>query len=374
MSEGAVLARIMRSVEFTRSEAPRVLLYTPVVNGNPFQELLYGALWGRGIAPIPVPDARDLRYAAHAVEAGGLAAVHLHWTTNLFAGCSTDDDVRRVGSEFLEMIEGLRNVGVKFIWTVHNRLPHDCQHPISHVEFRRQLAELADIIHVMSAHAVAYVGQLYELPPEKVVVIPHPAYLGVYPSFATQIDARVRLDLGVDDLVIAAVGGLRPYKQLDRLHEAFRAASMSNPRLRLVVAGAPAPDMAKTLDDLRRDPWVVVIARQLPDRAISDVIIASDVVACAYDSPITSGASILAMSLGRPVIAPRRPVTDDVLGDAAVVVNPDDAEEFRDCLRSLDRDDLRKRGARAFERASAVRYDIVAQQFADAIGRSLDLP
>ncbi len=109
------------------------------------------------------------------------------------------------------------------VWTAHNVLPHDTAFPDVDVELRRGVVARADIVHVLSEGTVAAAAPLYEIPPGKVLHLPHPAYLGVYPDDVSDADARRTYGLGADDIVFGLVGHLRPYKGLDELLDAFES-------------------------------------------------------------------------------------------------------------------------------------------------------
>jgi glycosyltransferase involved in cell wall biosynthesis len=365
-------ARVLESVEWTGGPAPRVVLYTPAIRGNPIQDMLYSQLWDRGIAPIGVHDHEHLEAAVAAVEVGGQAAIHLHWTNLIVPIEGTRELLEDNAQRFLDRIFAMKQMGVRFVWTIHNPLPHDARFPHVHLEFSRRLAEAADLIHLWSEHAIDEITPFYELPLERVVAVPHPSYIGVYPDYADQPTCRQRLELGPDDLVIAVVGAIRPYKQLDRLYAAFnQAARVSPERLRLVVGGEPGHDrqVVELLAMLRSDPAVTVVARRLSDRMMSDIVLAADVVACTYDSPIASGASMLALSLGRPVVVPDRKVSAELVGDAGIVVDLEQPGALTDRLTGLRRDDLAPMRRVARQRAEAFPIDKSAAAFADAIER-----
>ena len=91
------------------------------------------------------------------------------------------------------------------------------------MELRRGVVARADVVHVLSEGTVAAAASLYEIPADKVLHLPHPAYLGVYPDDVSDADARRTYGLGADDIVFGLVGHLRPYKGLDELLDAFES-------------------------------------------------------------------------------------------------------------------------------------------------------
>jgi len=366
-SGSEVVADIFRSTDLTGTAAPRVLLYAPRATRNPYQALLYSALWARGIAPIAAPTLPSLRHAEAAIAAGGSAAVHVHWTSTITAAATSADDHRLRSARFLTMLDELRSIGVTVLWTLHNVIEHDAEHRDAEVELRAGLAERADVVHVMSEHALDEVGGAYPIDPAKVAVVRHPAYIGAFPEFATSASSRLALGVSASDLVVGSFGALKPYKRLDELHAACRAASSTERRVRLLVAGevSDGERVAAALNAVLADPWAFAVGGVLDDRALSELVSACDVVSCAYDSPLTSGVSMLAMSLSRPVILPDRPISRDVAGDAGIYVEPGNPAALLECLSRLDRDDLAERGRLARKAAESVRFEVVAEQFAD---------
>lgn len=109
---------------------------------------------------------------------------------------------------------------------------------------------------------------------------------------------------------VATVGLLRPYKGVDELLSAFEA--LDDPAASLVVAGRP---VAQTVADqvraaAARDPRVVVDLRHVDDADLVRWTTSASLVALPYRQMHNSGAVLLALSLGRPVLVPANPVTD----------------------------------------------------------------
>jgi len=108
--------------------------------------------------------------------------------------------------------------------------------------------------------------------------------------------------------VFGLVGHLRAYKGLDELLDAFEALAALPPdarRRRLLIAGTPGadPSIDALLGRARVHPDVVVDARRIPAEELSIPLRASDVIVLPYGSSLNSGALLLALSFGRPVIA-----------------------------------------------------------------------
>src|SRR4029077_19893279 len=87
-------------------------------------------------------------------------------------------------------------------------------------------------------------------------VVPHGDYIGCYPDDVPAAEARRALGLGAEERVLACFGQLRAYKGVGALLAAF--TELTDPRLRLVVAGKPATDAdaLRVLAAAQRDPRV----------------------------------------------------------------------------------------------------------------------
>jgi glycosyltransferase involved in cell wall biosynthesis len=206
---------------------------------------------------------------------------------------------------------------------VHNLLPHDVRHRTLEGELFRFLAESADRIHVLGPATLQAAAPLGGLPADRVTVIEHSSYRGVYPDFVGRDEARRRLGLAADHRALLLFGEIRPYKGLDVLLEAFRTAARSDPRLRLLIAGgvAAAEEGHALLEECRADPRIVTSFERVPDGDVQVWLRAADVVVLPYRAIVNSGALHLALTFGRPVVAP-------VAGEVAALLQPEFAAGF----------------------------------------------
>jgi beta-1,4-mannosyltransferase len=104
----------------------------------------------------------------------------------------------------------------------------------------------ADAIHIMCEDTASMVEPYYPLPPEKVHVIPHSSYVGLYPDSLTQDLARRSFNLQVspDSVVLLFFGLLRHYKGVTDLIDAYErviAAQQESggTNFLLIIAGEP---------------------------------------------------------------------------------------------------------------------------------------
>ncbi|WP_444662917.1 glycosyl transferase [Cellulomonas sp. CW35] len=109
---------------------------------------------------------------------------------------------------------------------------------------------------------------------------------------------------------VAYVGLVRPYKGVLDLVHAFRG--LDDPESSLRVAGRPAgPTAADEIEAAAGDdPRVGTELRHLTDAELVAEVGAAQLVALPYRAMHNSGAVLLALTLGRPVLVPANEVTD----------------------------------------------------------------
>jgi beta-1,4-mannosyltransferase len=365
-------------------DRPMVVAVWPFDRDNPFQALLTSRFEESGIVPVGMDRLADLDdpialpALAGLRDEGAEVVLHLHWLARVLRGVSSEAEGRDRVAAFLGALDAFRAAGGRMVWTVHNVLPHDTKFPAVDLELRRGVVAGADIVHVLSAGTVAAAAPQYEIPASKVLHIPHPAYLGAYPDEVSDADARRHYGLGEEAVVFGFVGNLRPYKGLDDLLDAFESIAASPPdgrRRRLLIAGMPAadPSIETLLERARAHPDIVVDARRIPADELSIPLRASDVIVLPYRSSLNSGALLLALSFGRPVIAAASPhVTETVRADASITFDPDDRDALRAALGDADR--LLTSEARTAAMATARRFDPddISHRFATALRERLD--
>lgn len=348
------------------ADHPLLLAAYPSYQTNPYQALLYSAAWNEGIAPVRMPRPVQLEELAALQSAGVPTALHLHWLHPIQRDATSDADARALGAEFIANLDDYKARGGRLVWTVHNILPHETRFEAAEIALTAAVVERADAIHVLTAGTPALVERYYRLPPERVLHVPHPSYRGAYPDHVSRQDARYELGLHSDELVILALGAIRPYKGIDELLDAWHDVTPDSPR-RLVIAGAPAdvPGIDALVERAAVDPTVLIDPRQIPAEEIQLFLRAADVAVLPYRRALNSGALMLALTFGVPVIVPDG-------GGLAETVEPSYARTFQAGNRASLADalanaaDLATDAARAAARAAADRLDPVelSRQFA----------
>jgi glycosyltransferase involved in cell wall biosynthesis len=211
-----------------------------------------------------------------------------------------------------------RRIGI--VWSVHNLMPHEPVRPRVQRFIAVATYLLADRVIVHSEYARARVqhtlGRFRRRP---VHVIPHANYVGAYPA-ATQSREATRDQLGVphDSYVYLCFGQVRGYKRLGALAERFATLPAQDARL-LIVGRAVDDDEATRLQaHAAADPRIVLRLGHVPDQLVASLHQASDAAVIAYADVFSSGALLLALSYGVPVVAPGAGTASELFGPPAV--------------------------------------------------------
>lgn len=289
---------ILDSVREAAEGRAAMLAWMPPSPFNPYPEMLYRGLDQKGIGQLSIRP-YDV---AEVLEASNTAAVpvvfHQHWTGWVLGG----EADRAKAEARLQRAETLLDSiqAVPLVWTVHNVMPHECPFPDLEVKLRNRLAAQASVIHIMNPLSIRVVSDHYRLPPDKVVAVDHPSYLGTYPPLPNRERARHRLGLGEDDLWVAFIGQVREYKKLDLLLDALEQARS----VRLIVAGSTGAGARASAqsDRAARSQRVHRIDRHLSDEELVDVVAAANAVVLPYDGALNSGVLALALTHGRATI------------------------------------------------------------------------
>jgi beta-1,4-mannosyltransferase len=284
-----------------------VVMFPDLISPDPYCQLLDGALGRRGIG-VRRGRQLDPEFAREAI--GRVDIVHLHWIELLFWP-APGTPLRRLASmhsqarRTMSALEILHDAGVRIVWTVHNppSLPESSYRAV-HRRLQRDVARIADDVVVHSEHAAMEVRRLLS-PTAPLTVVPHGGYVGVYPPARESRDqTRRRIGLPLDAFVYLMFGTVRDYKRVPDAIRAFR--TLPAPDARLLMAGAPASAPAETERAAAGDPRIRLELRTIPDHEVAEIFQAADTFVLNYSEVFSSGALLLALAFGLPIVAPAR--------------------------------------------------------------------
>lgn len=294
------------AIESTRTRPTTIEFFPDYRDTNPYQRILYAqtALSGTRVIPAKSP----LTGLCSRDDGGDLSGriFHLHWTNPVFRGAKTTEQADAKLDQFAGWLADLQARGGKFVWTVHNVLPHERKFLDQELRLASLLVDRADLIHVMSAQTLEQVRPHYKIPSTKVVVIPHPSYAGVYPDFVSRDIARSRLGIESDEVVLLTLGAIRGYKGIDRLFAAVDglAAVGVNVRLNIVGRVGRGEGNEQLLERCRAHPRIQLEVGYVPDAQLQLWLRSADLAVLPYRKILNSGAFHLALGFGVPVVYP----------------------------------------------------------------------
>ncbi|HKN87930.1 MAG TPA: glycosyltransferase family 1 protein, partial [Nitrospiraceae bacterium] len=228
-------------------------------------------------------------------------------------------------------------------------------------------AERAATVITVSEHSARDIVDLYGIPREKITVI----HNGVSQDFRPVSDPiafvqlRERLAIPTERYILFA-GGADPRKNHQTLVRAYSRCAPLLSSHSLVMAG----EATHRFGDIRQTARTFEVEDRVVcpgPLSLEDLrMLYSNADVFAFPSLYEGfGMPVLeAMACGTPVITSKTTSLPEVAGDAAVLVNPEDAEELADAiLRVLDDASLHSQlRARGVERAKQFTWQRAAQQ------------
>ncbi|GAA1731085.1 hypothetical protein GCM10009809_28260 [Isoptericola hypogeus] len=366
------LARDAIAAHPERASRTVVSFFPDYSSTNPYQTLLYGGLGAHDALAVPAHDVLDHPVPGDAHDGGSLAGqvLHLHWLNGIVQpGRNLPEAFDRLEA-FKRAMTELVERGARIVWTVHNALAHELTYRFLELELSEFVAEIADVVHVMSPATLTETRDLYRIPPEKVVLVEHPSFDGCYPELLDRPAARERLSMNDDDVAVLFFGGIRPYKGVPLLLDAFEIAAAADARLRLDVAGGLGNTMNKAVVERMLElPRVVPHVGFVESAAVHQFLRAADLMVLPYETILNSGSLMLATTFGVPVVAPRLGQLREL--DGARFVEFFEAGSAESLAEALQRAVVTLRTPEA--RRAARRYaddrrpDRLAADFADAV-------
>ena len=278
-------------------EIPPVVAIYPFGYLNPYQVLLGNELEKKGCEVLRLSRV-DKTMPFHLLKSCRTSNVlHLHWISGLYTGKSRLRFVIRT-LLFCFTLLLLRIRGIRLVLTLHNLSPHDVELRSYHLIARRLIAICVHTIVVHSVPAkqmaINYIGST-----NKFKVIFHGRYSDYYPNKVSKVEARALLNIHTNKKIVLFLGAIRPYKGIEELLLAAKELGKQN--MVILIAGNGENHY---LDLLRKDlPKNVILHRGfVADKKVQYYMNAADCLILPYRDSLTSGAAILGLSFGLPIV------------------------------------------------------------------------
>ncbi len=334
------------------------------VKRNPYAALLCQGLRqpGLGLAPS-LSDQFSFGWMWR--HRGQVEVIHLHWLELLFIY----PEFWRSRKRWLSVMAGLvlaRCWGVCLVYTVHNVWQHEGKRAGLVWLGNRIVFLLAQAVHVHDRETAEVLARRWGRR-RGVYVIPHGNYISAYPQTCSPAEARARLGLAPEAFVYLFLGRVRPYKGIEELVAAFRGLAEKDAVL-LIAGEAQEPAYA---EQVRRaaaaDGRIRLALEHVADEALQVYFQACDVCVLPYRHVTTSGAGILALSFGVPLVAPRLGCFVELVGpggERGLLYDPSAQDGLGEALRAARQADLAAMRQACRRYAEALSWETIAQEHA----------
>ncbi len=245
-----------------------------------------------------LPDDMDVTFFTwRAALLGRWDVLHLHWPENLL-GARTPARRTARRALVLALVLRLAATGRPVVRTLHNLRPHE---PPGRLD-----AVLLCALESRTVHRVRLNARTPVPAGAAATTVLHGHYLDVLVA---------RPGLSPKPGRMLHFGLLRAYKGVEDLLAAF--AGVSDLSGSLHVVGAVHPHAPVGLREAlsvaaAADPRVHLTLRHVPDDELAAELAAARLVVLPYRDVHNTGAALLALSAGRPVLLPQVPVTEDL--------------------------------------------------------------
>lgn len=330
-----------------------------IFRDNPYQEVLYGV---QSNDFMPVVGSIEDALASQRMNTP--TAIHIHWEEHVIRKAQTFTEASLQQRRFVERLDWFKKLGGKIIWTVHNEVSHEAEHADTLIHLRQHLAALADVIHVHNRSAIEVLSSQTDVPHQKLFLLPHPSYLGVYPGF-DEVQPH-SLPVSANALL---VGKIRRYKGCEFFLEALEKIEGANIRGRIVGQPLKTENYGEELvERFSNDEKIELDFRFVDDSDLFGLLRTSTCVVLPYHRFLTSGIALLALSAGVPLIGPHVPQLVDVFPPEQheFMFKPGDAASMARALErvaSMNEDDYQRLSAMNIEQAKRLHPERISSVF-----------
>ncbi len=193
-----------------------------------------------------------------------------------------------------------KNRHTKIICLADNVIPHEKR--LGDKPFTRYFLKSCDAFITMSEKVMSDLRLFQKTKPA--ILVSHPLYDN-FGAIISKQEAREKLKIKTDELVILFFGFIRKYKGLDILFEAMADKRIKEAGIKLLVAGEFYEDEKKyqeQIDTLGIRNQLILKTDFIPDNEVKYYLCSADAVVQPYRSATQSGVSPLAYHFEKPMI------------------------------------------------------------------------
>jgi len=266
----------------------------PFASLNPYQDLMLQGLATHSVNAAGVEG--GLRELVAVACSRNADVLHLHW----IHGAATFQNLPGALLRFCIFQAALlvaKFNGKRIVWTVHNLVHHEHHRDWLDRLNSRLVARQVDAILVHGDSVIPVVASQLGVSKKKIHTILHGNYKGIV-QFQSPRMAR-------DGVRFLFFGMIRPYKGVENLLHAFQQLAGSH---KLHIAGSVKfDDLKQTIEKHAADDPARITTELsfVSDERLQELLGWCDVVVLPYRDIFTSGSLLMAITAGRPVVAPR---------------------------------------------------------------------
>jgi len=233
----------------------------------------------------------------------------------------------------------LRLFAGKYIYTVHNVLPHSREHSEL---FRRIYRFIYRVPHMLLVHTNKGRTQLMEefgVPADKIALTSIGLNDEIPNTALTRREARDKLGIDAQERVILFFGKIDEYKGADTLLEAFQKIRLPDTRLFFVGTFRAGAFKARFKELLAASPSkgsIELVEDYVPNDQVECYFKAADVICLPYRNIYQSGVLFLALRFGTPLVVTDVGAFREFVGSGeGVVAKTNDVSGVADALREF---------------------------------------
>lgn len=204
-----------------------------------------------------------------------------------------------------------KRTGTPIVLALHNREPHENDAPWISKRWQRYLLKQPDALLYLSEKTRDMIiekhgKRVYEKIDNKMFKVCLPNYIGYYPSGGKY--SRSKLNIGNDDFTLLAIGGIRPYKNIELIIELAKYFQSRDKKIKFIVAGKPfTRDYGEKLKEksIGIDNFIL-LDWFIDDNDLESLLSISDALISPLDirNSLNSSQVLLAFSYMKPIITP----------------------------------------------------------------------
>jgi glycosyltransferase involved in cell wall biosynthesis len=244
---------------------------------------------------------------------------------------------------FMRWVRFLR---IPVVYTVHNVTPQD-----SRGKYDEVYSRVYHAAHILICHGTEARNNLvrqFEISADKIWLIPHGPLFETEREVSAE-EARERLGLPRDEVLVLSLGVISPYKGIPYLLESWKQVQAKGLKSTLIIAGTGDPALLAEIHDLVKklglSATVDLRLRFIPTDELPLFYQCSDILVYPYKEGTTSGALLTGLNYYKPVVATRLPFFKENLreGETASFVDYGDVDSLAHSLAELIRDPQKRR-------------------------------